>query len=420
MIDKIRFSIFEKLNPDYLGYLEEPNGNDDEDHEDCLIYDTLIGNVTKDDIFVKPPEEITSYSKLKSNELSFEDTTGLKVLPLHIDQTQNTKKKREKKRSHAMDHTEKLIGSDLVTGFDDYKHPELPDIYLMDDLYKSVEHLILTKGYTLKDFKILTLRRHLQKLMNVPINKQPIQFNVIFWKGLIFFSYDWEPEAKKELATPPTKIERLLQYSGMKFERVLCDDNDPDYRYYTVAKHYVNDIPLIYSAEIDCAIDKDGGPTKYVELKTHPKQADDKIKTMNRLNKKLLSTYCQNRFIHCQHLILGFRTLDFKLASLKIYRTSDIANVINNDPIFLKHGCLITTKKIFRWYKIVISWIAAHEKKLDNLEDEPQVFKLNFDREEELMDAHLNLQKIQDKTESDRIFNLMIPEWFQSFVKNQS
>ncbi|RLV95437.1 Decapping nuclease RAI1 [Spathaspora sp. JA1] len=423
MIDKIKLSIFEKLHNGYLNKLEETSGVDADD-EDTFIYNTLVKDAGTNEI--NSPRECLHYSKanLDDEELLFGDISGLKKLEIHISDGFSGSKTRKSKKSTKSDKScdgsenKSIIGTCMTIGFDDYQHPTIPDIYSLKDLFKSVQYLISEKDYKLGDFKILTLRRHLHLLLKVPIRKQPIQFNVIYWQGLVLFAYDWEPEVEYEKENPSNGIELLLQYSGMNFENILCDDEDnTKSRYYSVVNNTVNDIPLLYSAEIDCSIDSEPGLSNYVELKTHSKLLDEKIKTINKLNKKLLEAYCQNKLIGCQNLVLGFRTLDFKLASIKTYKTSDVANIINNDPIFLRHGCTFNTKELFRWYDLVIQWLVSQEKNVEI--DKPSVFRLSFEREVEMMDSYLNLTKIENKLESQRIFNQTVPEWFQSFVTSQ-
>ncbi|EGW34192.1 uncharacterized protein SPAPADRAFT_148716 [Spathaspora passalidarum NRRL Y-27907] len=412
MIDKIKLSIFEKLNTKYLNSLEEPSYDD---HEDAFIYNTLLKDASTD----ITPEEWLHFSKADTeDEPAFDDISGLKKLAIHI--PDGTKKKHTRKKLKDPEcESHSIIGSCMTLGFDNYQHPKLADIYSLKDLFKCVEHLVQEKNHSLQDFKILTLRRHLHLLLKVPIRKQSIQFHVIYWKGLIIFAYDWEPEAQYKKQNPPNGIERLLQYSGMNFENIVCGDDSADYksRYYSVVNHTVNGVPLLYCAEIDCAIKSEPGLCNYVELKTHSKSADDKIKTVNKLNKKLLEAYCQNKLVGCQHLVMGYRTLDFKLASIKTFKIGEVANIVNNDPIFLKHGCAINTKGIFRWYQLVIQWLVFQEKNLKN-QDEATVYRLSFDREDELMDSYLSLTKV-DKEESAMIFNSTVPEWFQTFVISQ-
>ena len=109
---------------------------------------------------------------------------------------------------------------------------------------------------------------------------------------------------------------KLIQYTGFKFEEVVSEGTR-DLNFYTVVQHCVDNIPVIYTAEVDCSIDKETGLENYIELKTHTKLADDKISTINKLNKKLLSTFIQTKFIDCQHSIIGFRSTDLKIASIK-------------------------------------------------------------------------------------------------------
>ena len=65
----------------------------------------------------------------------------------------------------------------------------------------------------------------------------------------------------------------------------MVSEGTRDLNFYTVVQHCVDNIPVIYTAEVDCSIDKETGLENYIELKTHTKLADDKISTINKLNK---------------------------------------------------------------------------------------------------------------------------------------
>lgn len=395
-MDRIPLSVFEKLNNQDL-CLDVP--------EDRFVSKCLRSQET----FSTPCKEWTYFTK-GNNILEFHDTTGLnKVL---ISFTQPAKKRKQKKPNGSRNQP-KIIGSDLTEGFSEFKPESLKDVYLFDDILRSIQYLIHNKKFNLDDLKIVTIRRHLQKLMTIPIYKQEVQFNVIYWKGMIFFAYDWKSESTNNNDdNSSSKYHKLMQYTGFKFEKVLSE-GIKDLNFYTVVQHCVDNIPVIYTAEIDCSIDKEKGLENYVELKTHSKLPDDKISTINKLNKKLLSTFIQTKFIDCQHSIVGFRSTDLKIASIKKYTQRELASVINSFPVFLTDKCSINTKLIFQWYNLVINWIVLKEITDPNT---PQIFRLSFKRAQELINSYLIMEKIQD----DTIFNDLIPKWFQSFIINTS
>ncbi|EMG48523.1 hypothetical protein G210_0897 [Candida maltosa Xu316] len=383
----------------YLDILEKFDNLDldDDKPEDQLISECLKSS----EIFSSPCEECTFYTDT-DKKISFEDVSGLNVIRLQL-----APHKRKAKNQKKQKPTHKIIGADLTEGYSDFQFQDPKNIYSLNGILNSVKYLINEKSYKLSDFKVVTLRRHLKKLMDIPIYKQPIQFYVVYWKGLIFLVYDWEMEPKIS-----DNSVKLIQYAGFKFEDVLCEGNSQS-RFYSVVKHSIDDdIPVLYSAEIDCAIVKQPGTSNYVELKTHTKLPNDKYATVNKLNKKLLSTYIQNKFVDCQHTVIGFRSDDLKLAAIKTYSESDIASSVNSLPIYSTPDSKITTKSIFLWYKLVMTWIAR--KKIDDNE-KPKLFRLSFTREVILTDSNLSMEEIQNQEIIDNI----IPEWFQTFINNK-
>ncbi|CAK9436947.1 uncharacterized protein LODBEIA_P14500 [Lodderomyces beijingensis] len=391
MLDDIKLSIFENI-------INRDSGGDE------LLQEILDCNHS----FTQSPSEICYFTK-DGDELKFNDTAGLDVIGIPIGASTSTNKRSSKKTSSQS--YEPIVGARLTEGFDAYTHPSLDQIYSLEDLFKALKHQVSSGKLSLKDLKFITLRRHLQKLMNVPLNKQPIQFNVIYWNGLIFFIYDWEAEDAAQ--NEEDQFLRMLQYSGFRFEKVLTR-SDTESKYYTVVNHKVGDTPVTYSAEIDCGIDKCSGLDNYVELKTHFKVLDDRLRTLNKLHRKLMSLYCQNKFVSCEHSVIGFRTADFNLASVKKYTDLELKGLLRSSPIFLTHGCLINTRHIFQWYNLVIRWIS--ERKI--IDTEPKIFTLCFERAEELMDSKLSLKPV-NPAESNRIFNNSIPKWFQDFIKHK-
>lgn len=397
IMERIPLSVFEKFNNQEL-LLDVP--------EDRFISKSL----QSPEIFSTPCEECTYFTKSNNNNiLKFDDTTGLNTVL--VSYTQQSKKRKQKKTNASSKGRPKIIGSDLTQGFSDFKPGSLKDIYLLNNIFKSIQYLIQNKNFTPQDFKIVTARRHLQKLMTIPIHKQEVQFNVIYWKGMIFFAYDWKSESTTKVEDPYNK---LIQYTGFKFEEVVSEGTR-DLNFYTVVQHCVDNIPVIYTAEVDCSIDKETGLENYIELKTHTKLADDKISTINKLNKKLLSTFIQTKFIDCQHSIIGFRSTNLKIASIKKYTQRELAGEINSFPVILSDKCSINTKLIFQWYKLIMNWIILKEITDHNT---PQIFRLSFKRDQELMNSYLKLEKILQEDDNDTIFNDLVPEWFQSFIMN--
>lgn len=353
--------------------------------------------------FACEPEELCYYSK-DEKRLKFADISGLDEVRIPFG-AKDKKKKKEKGKKKARP---PIIGTCLTEGFDEFVPPDLNDVYLLNDLFKSLQHLIESNRLSRDELKVLTMRRHLMKLMCIPLNKQPISFDIIYWRNLVIFAYDWE----KELEVALGSHQKMYQYSGFKFEKVVTErgPHDSNSLFHTVVQHTLGKTNVTYSAEIDCALSGSPGLHRYVELKTHPTLLDDKLKTANKLQWKLMALYCQNKFISCNYSAVGFRSTDFKLVSIKKYTEFELTGMLDKLPIFLTHLCSIKPKHIFQWYNIVINWLC--QKQFD--EDKPHVFKLYFERESELMDSHLSMKSVTGEEEL-RVFNKLVPEWFQNF-----
>ncbi|KAI5901418.1 hypothetical protein K4G60_g555 [Candida parapsilosis] len=383
MLDKLRLSLFENI----------VNGS--EIVEDEVLNEFLNVPYNCD------PEELCYYTKDEST-LKFGDISGLHEVKIPFGSKGKTKKKRVSDKGPV------IIGTCLTEGFDKFEQPNLNDVYSLEDLFRSLQYLIQSGELSRDSLKFLTMRRHLMKLMCIPLNKQPVSFNVIYWRGLIIFAYDWD----EELKLIPDDYLKLYQYSGFKFEEVVTDHaaDEPKSSFHSVTQHFAGKNMITYSAEIDCAISKMPGLSNYVELKTHSSLPDDKLKTANKLQRKLMALYCQNKFISCNYSAIGFRTTDFRLSSIKKYTQYELVGLLDKLPIFLSNSCFIKTKHIFQWYNLVIGWLC--QKSFND--NQPRVFKLSFEREIELMDSHLSMKSVTGEEEL-RIFNRLVPEWFQNF-----
>ncbi|KAK6459052.1 uncharacterized protein RJT20DRAFT_124196 [Scheffersomyces xylosifermentans] len=524
----VSLSILEKLSLGYLKDLERRKNEGatfyEETQDGFLSQFYCKGMESLDQTFTKLPTEILNYTKINNaieNTIVFGDLSGLKALNIPIGKRGNKTSKHSKRKesSPAKLTFSNLIGSDLTNGFENFKRVNRAEVYQMEDLYRSIEFVINKKTQSINDFKFITLRRNLLSMLNVPIKKEPLQFNVIYWQNLIIIAYDWQSEPNDSMdniinnesnADRNTLFLRLLQYSGFKFEELLTsndngmesskrtnyitknikkekeniqttirkakeptevesdvdmdlsklecadlmaksiskcyssenednkkniiaeeeekkikeehEDNETT-AFYTLINHEVNDIPVHFTAEIDaCKIPMKSGTSNYVELKTHNvlPSGDVKIKATSKLQKKLLSTYCQNKLIGCQDVVIGFRTSDFRLASIKSYDNNELSNIINNDPVFLTHTCALNGAKIFKWYKLLITWIENHNSKVtkDHSASEPLIYSLKFKRAEELIDSYLEFFPIEDK-EAQVIFDQSVPLWFQEFTNKQ-
>ena len=142
-MERIPLSVFEKFNNQEL-LLDVP--------EDRFISKSL----QSPEIFSTPCKECTYFTKSNNNNiLKFDDTTGLNTVL--VSYTQQSKKRKQKKTNASSKGRPKIIGFDLTQGFSDFKPGSLKDIYLLNDIFKSIQYLIQNKISHHKISKLLLL-----------------------------------------------------------------------------------------------------------------------------------------------------------------------------------------------------------------------------------------------------------------------
>ncbi|KAK6460019.1 hypothetical protein DFJ63DRAFT_256790 [Scheffersomyces coipomensis] len=444
-MDRIQLSILKKLSPSYLNELEIVK----HDHED---EDEFLRSVFFNNDSSMTTIEQSYFTKINhtdgSKTVRFQDASGLRELKVNLSHSKPRSKSKSKKTTKTNKSTSPsfpaLIGSDLSEGFQKFIPESIENIYSLEDLFKSIQYVMSDGSMSLSEFKIVTLRRNLMSLLLLPIKRKPIRFNIIYWKHLIIIDYDWEFEDNNHqfsksqycgfkfedvITKPFTKATDVLDEDDIieKLQNLSVSEDDQKMSYYTVVKSEINKIPIFFTAEIDSGIKGNTpGIQNYVELKTHSNNSSSSIDVNSKppsfaLKSKLVSTYCQNRLINAQHAIIGFRSTQFRLNSIKCFENNDIGNLINKYPLDLTDDCLVNGGRLFKWYALLMHWIDHHHEKFTKEKDmnTPQVFKLEFKpASPQMLDGYLMFTEIKSDVESKAIFNETIPEWFQTYVNS--
>lgn len=386
-MDSLPLSILEDLSP----------SSKESDPKDVFVYEALVENSEQ---FTVPPTETLYYTKT-GDSIEFNELSGLKKILIPIDPKKKTGKKKKKPVAS-------IIGSDLVHGFEDFTKPSLETIFQLNDLFSSIKYAIEHEHALKTDFNIISLRRNLLLLMTCPLSNKELSFNVIYWRGLIIFDYNWqlEPQVKED------ELTNKLQYSGFQFERIITDATDDTTSFYTFVSHAVNEIPIHFTAEID-ATKTSGkyGLSNYIELKTHTQLKSNPRTHFNyNFQKKLLRTWCQNKLVDCTNTAIGFRSSSFTLSSIQKFEATEMAKLLNSAPVEVYDGCQLNTTKIFKWYKLAISAISKYNP------GESNVCTLKYNIKDIKKDSGLSFHAVDEK-QGAMIIDRTIPRWFQDYFK---
>ncbi|CUM54329.1 uncharacterized protein AC631_00721 [Debaryomyces fabryi] len=359
------------------------------------------------------PTELLHYTRTVTGEIKPNDKQGLKLLNIPIGKGKKLKSKTP----------ERIIGSDLTTGYQGFKKASASEIYQLDGLFTSLKYYLdnaenKQKSYERIQSSIMSLRRNLLMLMLIPLNHwKEYRFNVIYWKGMIILDYDWEyfeddiNIGMSNLSLSRRNNTELLQYTGFKFEDLITLAPDKSNDFYTLVSQNFDNFNTIFTAEVDAGIDDATSLSSYVELKTH---SQTKSQIDFKLSSKLMSSWCQTKLVDGKHVIIGFRSKSYNLTSIKKYQTNEISNLLNLHPLKLADNSTITCKKLVRWYKCVLKWIIDLIREDSEVENY-KVYKIHYSPKNCPADSSLFLEPINDETRSD-IFNQTIPQWFQEYI----
>lgn len=356
------------------------------------------------------PVELLCYTKTATGEIKINDKQGLKILNIPVGQRRRTKAKNDTK----------LIGADLSEGFSNFKRPGNNEIYKLDTLCTAFRGYLEGIEHSQKpehDLKpcVISLRRNLLMLMQIPLyHWKECRFNVISWKGLIILDYDWkyfddDIAAKLSGLSLSSKDLELLQYTGFKFETLITLTPEEICDFYSLVSQDHGEFNTIFTAEIDAAVSGLESLSSYVELKTH---GQTKSNMDSKLSAKLISTWCQTKLVGGKYAVVGFRSKDNRLSSIKKYNTNEIGNLIQPHLPKLPNNLTITCNNLLQWYKHTLKWLVARVSEDPTAEKAP-VFKLHYLPGPTVSDSCLLLDQVDD---GESIFRETIPDWFQSYM----
>lgn len=399
-MDRLPLVVLQRLSRLHIELLKDKE-YEEYDNLDRLIFDAIVKNGKG---FNEKPEELGRYTKSKE-KLDIDSYAGLKPLKFKTDAAKINNLRKTTRGKCSIKSA--VIGSDLSQGFENFKKLDNQSLYLSVDLLQVLKEYGANPEFNEigKQKSIITLRRNLLILMLLPLTHKECKFNLKCSGNLVFLEsdsdyYDLLEKMKNTSLSKLNSTLALLQYSGFRFEDVITEDNDSkdDLAFYTLMKHTVNSTSVIFTAEIDASLNSNStSPADYVELKTHATlHSKRQIPTL--YIKKLISAWCQMKLIDCKTLIVGFRKPDYKLAAIKKYKTNEITNLINENPLILDKSYSLNCLNLLDWYKIIIEWISC--QKDGN-------YLLEYILNENLFESYL---KITPKNEEVIGF----PNWLQS------
>ncbi|CCE79841.1 Piso0_002932 [Millerozyma farinosa CBS 7064] len=360
------------------------------------------------------PSEVLHYTKKSDGSKCYDDKSGLKVLKIPIGRTKGKERKNRKTKTN-------IIGADLSIGAGSFLKRENKDVFSLQDVFDAVEHLVETSANKEKEKlrlqrSIISTRRTLLKLMLLPVNTcKSFAFDIISYKGLIILNYDWDDvqDLTQSLQNFSLETQRLQQYSGFAFEDLVTESSAADQasEYYSLFRSEYSNFDLLFSAEIDAATDIKGGPSNYVELKTH---SDGCARSPVSISRKFLHSWCQTKLVAGKHVVIGFRSKDYKITSVKAYSTSDLPNSISLSLLRPSPLDTLSCNKIKAKYHHLVSWIYQTALSLSR-DGELRQFKLvcNADHNE---DHSISLIASETDLFSTKHKPALTPNWLKDYL----
>lgn len=285
---------------------------------------------------------------------------------------------------------------DLGAGYSKFKQiPEEENLGDFEALLKAlVQHEQQTGVKTPVD--IVTFRGLMTKILMVPFQNDPINFDLVAFDGQIFMRENKalalakrqreEAEMASEPAEKSDYIKRC-QYSGYKFETVAtlpkpwtdCTRKEIEGRtkklvnnyeqYISVVKTGIGSSKMLLAGEVDCIYDylPEGNVVgHFVELKTSV--AIENPRQMASFEKKLFRTWAQSFLMGVRKVVYGFRDQQLILRLVEGYETDEI-------PVLLKNNKNLNLMTALKWYGAAVEWI-RNEVPLD---DELKAWRLSYD-----------------------------------------
>ncbi|XP_043945584.1 decapping and exoribonuclease protein [Protopterus annectens] len=193
-----------------------------------------------------------------------------------------------------------------------------------------------------KDF--VTWRGHLTKILTTPYeNEEGWLMAVTLFNGTYYIS-EVETEMAKRKRETRTELLEEMMYMGYKFEQYMCADKpngipntdgfvNTNEAFCTVIQAKLNNHLLLFSGEVDCKdplYSNQSAPSCYVELKTSKEMhTPNQHRNFNRY--KLIKWWAQSFLPGVPQIVAGYRSADSTVASIQMFETMKIFNLIRNE-----------------------------------------------------------------------------------------
>ncbi|PVH81686.1 Dhp1-interacting protein Din1 [Cadophora sp. DSE1049] len=245
------------------------------------------------------------------------------------------------------------IGADLSRGFDTFeKLDDAADDHL-DSLLKTIMALEKETGKRV-DTDVITWRGMMTKIMGAIFSdRDGLEMNATIFQGTIFIEenheYKRQSQARqsRQFSQPGRPSQDMMSFWGYKFE-TLCllprpwDETPREYienreneivnnhaQYCSVVKTGIGSTTMVLGGEVDALWDSkpaDGGPIKWVELKTSAEIRHDG--DLMNLERKLMKFWIQSFLLGVPKIIVGFRTQDGFLKRVEEMDTASIPSTV--------------------------------------------------------------------------------------------
>ncbi|KAK0116303.1 decapping endonuclease targeting mRNA [Cadophora gregata] len=243
------------------------------------------------------------------------------------------------------------IGADLSRGFDTFeKLDDAADDHL-DSLLKTVMELEKETGKR-TETDLITWRGMMTKFMGAIFSdRDGFEMNATLFQVFIEENHEYKRQSQarqsRQFSQPGRPSQDMMSFWGYKFE-TLCllpqpwDETPRDYienreneivnnhaQYCSVVKTGIGSTTMVLGGEVDALWDskpEDGGPIKWVELKTSAEIRHDG--DLMNLERKLMKFWIQSFLLGVPKIIVGFRTQDGFLKRIEEMDTASIPSTV--------------------------------------------------------------------------------------------
>lgn len=278
---------------------------------------------------------------------------------------------------------------DLGAGFKQFK--QIPEEENLGDFAALLKAVMLHERATGKKTAVdlITFRGLMTKILMVPFQNDPIDFDIVAFDGQLFMRDNYELALKKRQQEEqqlnqqdPQQADyvRRCQYSGYKFEAVATlpkpwadclrklienrvKKSVNNYEQFILAvKTGIGLTKMLLAGEVDCVYDYvpelGNIVSHFVELKTT--STLDNPRQVANFEKKFFRTWAQCFLMGVGKIAYGFRDKNFMLRSVETYTTDEV-------PILLKNNKQVNLMTALKWYGAALEWILKEVDRTDEL-----------------------------------------------------